>query len=286
MSNREQNQDRIKDVTFIIKTFERFYCVKRLVKSIFKYYPNAKILIADDSEVPCKNYFEQHYSRNKVKVFEVEKDCGLSYGRNYLVKRVKTKYFIVLDDDFVFDKKTDIIKMVNLLEEHNLDILGGYFRNHSTVGNAYDMLKVWVQSLLNYNQPNNYIGHLNFDKPSKTLYADYIRNEFPDYVETDITHNFFVAVTQSILNNNLWDEELKLHEHTAFFLKSKLNNKKVAFSNCASVRHMPVRLKKYSSFRDRNFTKIFMELYGIKKIVSTFDNGEKVIVEYDGFEKR
>ena len=96
------------DITFIVKTFERFYCIKRLVKSIFKYYPDANILIADDSEVSCKTYFYKKYGDGNITVYELEKDCGLSYGRNFLLERVKTKYFVLLDDDFVFDKRTNI----------------------------------------------------------------------------------------------------------------------------------------------------------------------------------
>ena len=37
------------EVTFLIKTFEREYCLKRLLDSIKKYYPNNRVIILNDS---------------------------------------------------------------------------------------------------------------------------------------------------------------------------------------------------------------------------------------------
>ena len=58
------------DVTFIIKTFERPECIKRLVKSIYKYYKDAIILVGDDSKISCKKYIEQKYYDKNIKVYE------------------------------------------------------------------------------------------------------------------------------------------------------------------------------------------------------------------------
>lgn len=265
------------EVTFIIKTFERFYCVKRLVRSILKYYPNAKILIADDSEISCKEYFERRYPN--VKVYNLPKDSGLSYGRNYLVDRVDTNFFVLLDDDFVFDKKTDVEKGLILIKENNLDILGGYFRNYSIVEKPIDHLKVIIQNVIKWERPLNYIGKLQFDNKTRILYANYVNYEFPEYQETDITHNFFIAKTNVVKNINRWDNELKLHEHTAFFWCAKNKGLKVGFSSCLSVQHKPIKLKKYSGFRNRDFIQVFMNKYNIEKIIATYDGENETIHE-------
>ena len=44
-------------------------------------------------------------------------DMGISLGRNLALKMVKTKYFLLVDDDHVFNDKT------------NLDKVGCYFSN-------------------------------------------------------------------------------------------------------------------------------------------------------------
>lgn len=271
----------MKEVTFIVKTFERLSCVKRLVRSIYKYYPGAIVRIADDSEVSCKNYIEKEYPDKDIKVYEISKDSGLSYGRNFLLDHVSTDYFVLLDDDFVFDKKTNIEQGIGLLVENDIDIIGGFFRNYSEVNKWYDWLKVIYREIFNKAIPCNYIGELNMDENNKILYANYRRKDFPEFCKTDIVHNFFVAKTDVIRDKNKWDDELKLQEHTAFFLNAKKNGIKVAFTNSMSVKHKPIRLKKYNSFRDRNFVQVFMERNNIDTIIMTYDGGEKKVVRKD-----
>ncbi len=273
--------EKIQNTTFIIKTFERPHCVKRLVGSILKVYPEANIFIADDSRVSCKTYFEKKYSNKNIKVYELEYDSGLAHGRNYLLNRVTTKYFVLLDDDFEFDDKTDIVSGIDLLEEKKLSILGGYFRNYEPVRGARSAMKRLLQDVFCKYRAGNYIGNLDFNKSTGELHAHYIRNRFPDYTDTDITHNFFIAVTDVIRENNLWDEELKLHEHTAFFLKAKKNNLRVGFTNRISVKHKPILTSKYRRLRDRSFIKDFMRLYGVKKFIYSYDDGKMVVLEYE-----
>ena len=271
----------MENVTFIIKTFERFYCVKRLVRSIYKKYPRAKVLIADDSTVSCKSYFENSKWNNWVKVIELEKDCGLSEGRNVLIDNVETDYFLLLDDDFVFDKKTNIERALEILNEKGLDILGGYIRNYTEINSFFTLIKLIIQRILRYEKAANYIGNLSYNSATKTLHANYIRKQFPKYVDTDLVLNFFIARTRIVREKNRWDDELKLQEHTAFFYKAKINGLKVGFSNEFSIQHRPIKLKKYSTYRGRNYTKIFMEKNNIDIIESTYDDGEAIITEYE-----
>ena len=270
----------MKNVTFIIKTFERFKCVKRLVNSIYRYYPDAIILIGDDSEISCKQYFAKHYTGKDLTVYVLPKDCGLSYGRNYLLDRVKTDYFVLLDDDFVFDKRTDIQTGISILSEKGLDILGGYFRNYSEVYKFTDNFKVLIRHMFHLEIPYNYIGKLMLDKETRILNADYITKEFPDFTLTDITHNFFIGRTNVIRTKNRWDDDLKLHEHTDFFLRGKANGLSVGFTNQMSVQHKPIKPKKYNDFRNRDFVKLFMEKNDIKKIVATYNGKEEKVTEY------
>lgn len=267
------------EVTFIIKTFERPYCVKRLVKSIFQKYPDAKILIADDSAQTCKEYFKNKYPNKDITVYELEEDQGLSFGRNYLVDRVNTDYFVLLDDDFVFDSKTDIEKGLSIFKEKNLDILGGYIRNYVMRDGIVSLIKLTIQNIIKYNKPANYLGKFKYSENDKILYIERIKNQFPNYIETDIVLNFFIAKTEVIRNYNRWDDELKLQEHTAFFYKAKKNGLRVGFSNVFSVQHKPMRVNQYGEYRNRDYTQVFMRKYDIYKIISKYDDGSIVITE-------
>lgn len=243
-------------------------------------YPDAHILIGDDSETTCKDFFEKHFPGADLKVFELPKDCGLSYGRNYLLDRVKTDYFTLCDDDFLFDEKTDLESGLQLLKQNQLDIIGGYFRNSSVVYKASDYIKVIVQDVFNLEKPYNHIGTLELDVGDRVLYANHTTSEFPDFTLTDITHNFFIGRTKVIRENNRWDDELKLHEHTAFFLKCKQNGLRVGFTSRMSVRHKPIRSKRYSDFRNRDFYQLFLRKYNIKKFVVKYDGVTVKTVDY------
>ena len=277
----------MENFTFLIKTFERPYCVIRLVKSIYRYYPTAKVLIADDSRgESCKNYFAKHYPDKDIIVYELSQDQGLSFGRNYLVDRVKTEYFVLLDDDFVFDVQTDIETAWKIVKEKKLDILGGYIRNYTTQNSLISLIKLAVQNVIHYNKPANYMGTFRYAEDDHVLYIDRVRHQFPDYLETDIVMNFFIAKTSVIRDTNRWDDELKLQEHTAFFFKAKHNGLKVAFSNVFSVQHKPVRIKGYGSFRGRDFFQLFLQKYNIQKVVSCDDDGIIEVITNGSFSQK
>ena len=259
------------DLTIIIKTLDRYDCLKKLIRSIIKKYKNIPILIGDDSNISCKENIKKDFPHANIKVYEMPHDCGLSYGRNFLITKVKTKYFCLCDDDFVFDKKTDLKKAMDIIKEKKVDILGGYIRNYKIIKSFKDRIIRIAQTILHYELPTNYIGTMK--EKNGILYINYRIKDFPSYEEEDIVMNFFIARTE-VIKNNPWDNELKLQEHTAFFYSMKKNNVKVAFTNQLSTRHCPVQNKKYRNFRTRNFTQVFMRKNNISKIISTYDNKE------------
>ena len=101
---------------------------------------------------------------------------------------------------------------------------------------------------------------------------------YPEFAETDLVLNFFLAKTERIKEIHGWDPKLKLQEHTEFFYRVKLNNLKVGFTNELSVQHHPVKLKKYSEKRNRNYTNVFMDKYAIDKIVANYDDNRGQVI--------
>lgn len=266
----------MEDITIIVKAMDRCESLQNLLKSIFKIYPDIKIIIADDGEKSCKEKILNKFKGKEIEYYELEKDIGLSAGRNFLISKVKTKYFFLLDDDMEIDKKTDIKYALKKLEEENLDIIGGYCRNYKTINNSFDRILVFFEKIFRYELPTNYIGTLNMKQD--VFYANYIVHQFPEYTISDIVLNAFIAKTESVIDIGGWDEKLKLQEHTEFFYRAKLNKLKVAFTNHFSVQHHPVRLKNYKKKRDRDYTSIFMDKYKIKKIVRTYDDKRGTII--------
>ena len=181
-----------------------------------------------------------------------------------MLDHVNAEYFVLLDEDFLLDNKTDLETGLLLLKQNNLDIIGGYFRTNSTVYHPWDYVKVLIRDIFRLEERSNYIGSLTMSHEDRILYADLTTNRFPDFSLTDITHIFFIGKTKVIREQNRWDDELKLHGHLAFFLNAKQNRLKVGFTNKMSVQHRPIRSKKYRSFRNRDFYPLFMKKNNIK----------------------
>ena len=64
----------LKDVTAIIKTFERPHALTRLLRSIQKFYPELRVIVGDGSFSPSP--------RRDVQYIRLPPDVGVSAGRN------------------------------------------------------------------------------------------------------------------------------------------------------------------------------------------------------------
>lgn len=185
----------ISDITAIVQTFKRPECIERLVASIKAYYPDLKILINDDSET----------------------DKGISYGRNYLVSQVKTPYYLILDDDFIFTDETKIELLLDKIGDY--DIVAGALREGGHILHYEGKLE-------------NIDGVLQMSQTTEE--------------PLDIVCQFFLA-KQEVSG---WNESIKIGEHTAFFWEHK-DKWKIGYEPKCIVNHAKVRTEEYSKYRDR-----------------------------------
>src|SRR5947208_139 len=103
------------EVTIAIKTFERPESLKDLLVSIRQFYPDIRIIVADDSKKPHAPRIAKIFSN--VECITLPFDVGISVGRNAMLKRIKTKYFVLCDDDFLFYEQTKLEKFKKILDE-------------------------------------------------------------------------------------------------------------------------------------------------------------------------
>lgn len=109
--NVEQN------VTFIFKSFNRQRKAVRLVRSIKAYYPGAKIVIADDSEVSL--------DVGGAHVIHLPFNSGLSRGLVATLDLVRTPYVMRLDDDLVLTPRSRVHEQLAFLQAHSeVDLCG------------------------------------------------------------------------------------------------------------------------------------------------------------------
>ncbi len=108
----------LRRVTALVKTFERPDVVRRLVESMQRLYPAMPIIVVDDSRSPV--------ALEGVRVVEMPFDSGIGAGRNKGLEQAETDFVLVLDDDFVFTRKTRLGSALALMERHpEIDVMGG-----------------------------------------------------------------------------------------------------------------------------------------------------------------
>lgn len=288
-------ENEMNEVTIIIKTFERKKSLICLLNSIQKFYPNFPIVIVDDSKINYKNEIINKFKNLNIDYIITEFDIGLSKGRNILLQNVKTKYFLLCDDDFEFDERTDIDKALNIIKNNNIDILGGAIYEKVEVNSIISLLLLFknpkrlLKFILGYESTRIYNGFFDIKKNEVTGKfnsnpADFSINEF---YKVDIVTNFFIANTEKIKAINGWQpEEVKLGEHTIFFIRCKQNGIKVAYSSYFGVKHHPFRTLSYHKYRKRSeeMTECGFKFFEINSYKS-YDSNGKLLSEYVNSEK-
>lgn len=223
----------MEDVTFIIKTFERHDSLILLMNSIRKFYPYVKVIIADDSK--NSNFI---FNDCNLEYYSLPFDSGVSYGRNFLIDKVTTKYFLTLDDDFLFNENTKIEIFKDILDNNNIDLVSGdvFFQGSKTDYKGIFELTDERKLLLRMNENRGY------------------ENGYPLY---DIVLQFFLARTDKIRDIR-WDPDLKTQDHEDFFYRGNglLN---ITHTEEVSIGHPQARTPYYDSFRHRNYWPMVFE---------------------------
>jgi glycosyltransferase involved in cell wall biosynthesis len=180
-------------ITAIVKTFNRPRELAQLVQSIRRVQPDLPVIIADDSQ-------EATYFPNTTTVV-LPFNSGVSAGRNAALDQVQTPYILVLDDDFVFYRKTHLARALHKVQQTpEIDIMGGK-----------------VINLPEY-RADNYEHAALFPTSSPATFPPGSRLAgLPVY---DKVANFFIARTESVQKVR-WDRELKFADHADFFTRAK-----------------------------------------------------------------
>jgi phosphorylcholine metabolism protein LicD/glycosyltransferase involved in cell wall biosynthesis len=247
-----QNIDRTHSlISIIIPTFLRDDKVKRCVESLLKTYgdvnrfqPLFKIYIGEQADSSAdKKAFYQYITDLGHRVINLPYNCGLSYARNCLINQTKSPFILIADDDYVFDRLTDFSPMINLLlSDENVGIVGGALNDRETLPTRIyiDKLKNGAQNRITFiPKPAKYLESIH-----TTLQKSY------KYFKTEIVPNFFLA-KREIFSDIQWDAELKLAEHSDFFIRLKTTKWKVMFTPDVVVQHHPEsNPAEYDAFRN------------------------------------
>lgn len=180
-------------LTAVIKAFERPKSLRRLCSSIRRRYPTMEIVVVDDSRNPT--------CIEGVTTVLLPYDSGVGAGRKEGLGRVRTRYFLLLDDDFIFCRFTRLEPAVALMESHpEIDIMGG---------KVYD---------LPFMTTHDYRKDALFDTTREPLLPP--GSLVGDLEVMDKVANFFIGRTDRVRMVD-WDPALKRIDHADFFTRAR-----------------------------------------------------------------
>ncbi|XP_076739688.1 beta-1,4 N-acetylgalactosaminyltransferase 2 [Maylandia zebra] len=184
-------------VTITTKTFQRYRHLRVLLDSIRQFYSNVKIIIADDS------FETEHITGENIQHYIMPPAQGWFAGRNLAVSQVTTKYFLWVDDDFMFSEQTKIENLVEVMEAMpELDVVGG-----SVKGNQFYFALI-------YEEGDEIEGGCLYRKSGGKFQT------LPGYPQCSMTNgvvNFFLARTDAVQRVG-FDPKLQRTAHSEFFM--------------------------------------------------------------------
>ena len=177
------------NVTFIYKSFNRQRKAKHLYQSIRAFFPNARIVIADDSAVPLEI--------PGAEIIHMPFNSGLSKGLIAALERVETPYVMRLDDDVLLIPKSQIPEQVRYLQKHQeVDLVSIPCRRSYQRG-----VELFLQN----------------DMGKPMIIPN--RTEIDGCIVACKTPNWFVARTEKIRQVG-YDPNIRMIDHHEFFFRA------------------------------------------------------------------
>jgi hypothetical protein len=200
-------------LTAIVHTCDRPHSIERLVRSIGWLHPQLRILVADDSRKP------QEIAG--ADIIRLPADVGVSAARNALLARVRTPYFLLLEDDFELSRRSGIGRLLDLVAQNQVDIAAGelircqrrfglFTRRtpepaHAKFEFEADALKL-IPATTASRAVSSASGGVN--PPGRGP------------ITCDVAHNFFVGRVDKVRAIGGWDPQLQVDERIEFFFRA------------------------------------------------------------------
>ena len=183
-----------RNVTFLYKSFERQKQAKRLYKCLRRYYPKAKIIIADDSKVPL---VIKSKDPNLI-ILHLPFNSGLSKGLAEGLKSVATEYVIRMDDDELLTPNTKVHEQLKYLQQNKEVDLVGLQLTHMDIKRVIERYR-----------------HIRMNKKLKIPAGTVIEGKEVIYKPS----NVYLARTESLQRIG-YDPNIRMLDHHEFFYRA------------------------------------------------------------------
>jgi GT2 family glycosyltransferase len=204
-------------LTAVVRNFERPKSLRRLVRSVRRSYPQLRLLVADDSSEPRPV--------KGVDWLQLPSDSGRAACQNALLARVRTPYFLLLDNSAELHRGTRVEQLLQLLVDDKLDVAAG-----ELVACRRRLLLFSRRRL----QSEHGLCELARDQLSLTRG---VRSHGEGFSWCDLVGNFYVARTNKVRTLGGWDPELRDDEREEFFVRAQRHGLRVGLAPEVTIWH-------------------------------------------------
>jgi hypothetical protein len=234
-------------LTAVVRTCERPSSIERLVRSIGWLYPQMRILVADDSRKPR--------DLAGADLVKMPADVGVSACRNAVLARVRTPYFLLLEDDMELSRHSGVEKLLALVAGNVVDV---------AAGDCQQCVRRF--GLFTSRRPLPRHATFEFGGDALRLAAG-ARAGADGCFGCDSAHNFFVARTDKVRTMGGWDPQLLVDERVEFFVRARRFGLRVGFAPEAVVRKWADRHSAAAARHGRDFMSLAVAKMGVQRLV-------------------
>lgn len=266
-------KDGLGEITVGIKTFYRTEKLQATLDALVNKSFH-KVLIADDGEIDTykESLYQKYQNLMPLEVLILPYDTGLPYGRNRMIEKCDSPYFLMLDDDQVIPD--------------NIDPLLNILRSNSELGGVSCFWDEYGHIVCRAHNLHEIFGYVIKDKGREQI------------KKTAGSYNYFVMdfIPNSTLYRKecfedvMWDDSIKIgSEHVDFYLAHKrLGKWKFAVTPDVILKHYPsvgsgTYEKKFRHQNDRisQYKKYVLKKWRINDVL----NGSGLLMKSHGLKK-
>jgi len=225
---------KINEITAVIKTFERPACLAKLLTSIQQNSPGLKVIVVDDGQDAAANRREITANAGLViQYFVLDHDTGIAAARNFAISKVKTKYVVIMDDDFVMTSESKLTDLAAVAGKVH-GIAGGELYVHPE--GLPDMPFLGSKDIKRVAVSAATLLSLNPKQKSLSSSPERAVSRGTGCIQASMVTTFWVAET-SMFEKLKWDEQFKLNEAEDFFLRAQELRIPVHYCNKVKAMH-------------------------------------------------
>jgi hypothetical protein len=233
-------------LTAIVRTCERPAGIERLVRSVRRLYPQLRLLVADDSRQPRP--------LEGADWVRLPADIGVGAARNAALARVRTPFFLLLEDSMELTRRSKLERLLELVVHGRVDIAAG------------DCLScVRRFAIFTSRKPDSSHATFEFGSDGLTLRAGH-RLTVESCLSVDLAHNFFVARTDRVRAMGGWDPQLLVDERLEFFVRAQRFGLRVGVCPDVVASRWSDRRASNLSTTSRDFTSLALVKMGVRRI--------------------